>query len=379
MSNLTLPPELIRGCAQVFAPGAALGEIECNDCGHINDTFVVRIESPRRARIVLQRINTHVFRYPLELMRNITRVTEFLRDRALAQGGDPARETLTLLRTAAGDTLHTDAQGGLWRAFPYIEGAATVQRATHADQLYQAGRAFGRFQRLLADFPADELFPVIPDFHNTPLRYDALASAAQADPLGRAGEVREELDWALARRREAAALQSPLDAGELPLRVTHNDTKINNVMLDERTGEAVCVIDLDTVMPGSLLFDFGDAIRTGVNTAEEDEPDPSRVHADLDYYRAYAHGYLRSTGASISPLERDLLPLSGRVMTYECGMRFLTDYLLGDAYFQIHRPRQNLDRARTQFQLVRELERLEPELRRVHSELEAELKTEPED
>ncbi|MCL2544282.1 MAG: aminoglycoside phosphotransferase family protein [Clostridia bacterium] len=359
----------LREQAGVFAPGSTIASVLRNEDGHINDTFIVEIIGGDTRRFIMQRVNDRVFTDPQALMRNMTMVTEYLRERVKEQGGDVDREVLTLWRTAEGKVLHRACDGGLWRAFTFVEGALTVQRVTCAEQLYEAGSAFGRFQNLLSEFAARELAPVIPDFHNTRARFAALEAAIQGNPLDRAAGVRAEIDFALARRQDARVLQDLLDAHQLPLRVTHNDTKINNVMLDADTGHAVCVIDLDTVMPGSMLFDFGDAIRSGVNTADEDETDLSRVRVDLDYYRAFARGFLEQTGSSMTELERELLPFAAKMMTYECGIRFLTDHLLGDAYFRIHRPGHNLDRARTQFKLVAEMERLEPELRRIQDEL----------
>lgn len=355
--------------AGVFAPGAAISKVCRNEDGHINDTFIVEVSGEDRRRFILQRINDHVFTDPRLLMRNMTLVTEYLRERVAEQGGDVDREVLSLWRTADKQVLHRAEDGSLWRAFTFVEGAVTVQRVTHAKQLYEAGSAFGRFQSLLSEFPAQDLHPVIPDFHNTRVRFAALKAAIEEDPLGRAAGVRAEIDFALARGEDAGVLQDLLDERKLPLRVTHNDTKINNVMLDAQTGRAVCVIDLDTVMPGSLLFDFGDAMRSGVNTADEDEPDLSKVRVALDYYRAFAKGFLEQTACSMTELERELLPFSAKMMTYECGIRFLTDHLRGDTYFRIHRPGQNLDRARTQFKLVAEMEALDSELRRIQEEL----------
>ena len=340
--------------ANRFAQGIPVVSVTRNPSGHINDTFVALLADGKR--FILQRINTQVFRHPEELTRNITLVTSFLQKKLLARGEDPTRGTLTALSSSEGTLLTPDAQGDLWRAFHYIEGAVTVQRVTEAGQLYQAGRAFGRFQNLLSDFPAEQLFPVIERFHDTGWRFETLERAVREDPAGRAAAVHAEIDFALARGPRAGELQALLDAGELPTRVTHNDTKINNVMLDAVTGEAICVIDLDTVMPGSLLFDFGDAIRSGTNTADEDESHLERVHMDLNYYRAFTLGFLEQTAATLTPLERELLPSCARWLTYECGIRFLADHLQGDVYFHVDHPRHNLDRARTQFKLVQEME-----------------------
>ena len=364
---MPLEPAHLTPLAARFSGGADITSIVRNPSGHINDTFVVT--QAQGTRFILQRINTQVFRHPVELTRNIALVTAHLREKLLAQGGDPARETLTALCDADGAQLVRDTEGGFWRAFLFIEGTVSVQRVTEAEQLYQAGRAFGRFQNLLSDFPAEQLFPSIPHFHDTGRRFAAFEQAVREDAAGRAEGVREDIAFALARGARAGMLQGMLDAGELPVRVTHNDTKINNVMLDAATGEAVCVIDLDTVMPGSLLFDFGDAIRSGTNTADEDEPDLSRVHMDLGYYRAFTQGFLEQTAPSMTALEKQLLPFAAQLLTYECGIRFLGDYLQGDVYFHVDHPRHNLDRARTQFRLVAEMEEQQAQMEAIQREV----------
>ncbi len=361
---------LMQAAAQ-FAVGQEIRGIVQHNVGHINQTYIVTLGDGQR--VILQRINTQVFPEAVELVRNIALVTEFLRGKLVAQGGDPQRETLTLLPAPDGKPFYMDATGGLWRAFPFIEGTTSVMRVADASQLYQAGRAFGRFQNLLSDFPAGQLFPVIPHFHDTGMRYAALDRAVAEDALGRAQDVAAEIAFARARAGEAGVLQALLDSGELPLRVTHNDTKINNVLMDVRTGEAVCVVDLDTVMPGAMLFDFGDAIRSGCNTADEDERDLDAVRFSLDFYRAFARGFLEQTSATMTDREKKLLAFSARMLTYECGIRFLTDHLQGDVYFHIERPGQNLDRARTQFKLVAEMERQQQAMLDIQREIFAEI------
>ncbi|MDR3051119.1 MAG: aminoglycoside phosphotransferase family protein [Oscillospiraceae bacterium] len=348
-------PQAVRQAAARFAPQEKILGIHRNDAGHINDTYALTLAAPA-GRIILQRVNTTVFTQPVQLMENMVRITDFLRRRLAEAGGDPDRETLRPLPDADGGYLYWDADGAPWRAFPYIEGTVTHQRVTDAAQLYEAGCAFGRFQCLLDGFPAGVLHEVIPRFHDTARRCRALQDAEAADPIGRAASVRRELAFAGERFASAGLLQTLLDTGELPLRVTHNDTKINNVLMDKDTGHAVCVIDLDIVMPGSLLFDFGDAIRSGVNTADEDERDLDRVRMDADCYRAFTQGFLRHIAGHLTPRERALLPVAARLMTYECGVRFLTDHINGDTYFHISRPGHNLDRARTQFHLLAQLE-----------------------
>jgi Ser/Thr protein kinase RdoA (MazF antagonist) len=348
--------------------------------GHINDTYAawfrpddpsvgqafepVRFHSSwhppghagSRHRYILQRINHHVFKNPEELMHNIAQVTRHLRAKILAAGGDPERETLSLIPTLEGGTFYRTADGHYWRAYIFIEGAQTYEIVASLDHIYNAAKAFGNFQRLLADFPADQLHETIPDFHHTRKRFDAFVQSVERDALNRAGEVRPEIEFVARRVGDTSILLDLLAQGKLPERVTHNDCKFNNVMIDDQTGEGICVIDLDTVMPGLSLYDFGDTVRSGANTAAEDEPDLSRVHLDLEIFDRLAHGYLDSARDFLTPLEIDHLAFSARLMTLECGLRFLADHLDGDVYFKVHRPNHNLDRCRTQFKLVQEME-----------------------
>ena len=316
-------------------------------CGHINVTYLAVMESGRR--YILQKINNNTFRDVAGLMENITAVTEFLRTET-----DDPRGVLTLVKTHDGASyLH--AQDAYWRVYDFVEGTICLQLPETDEDFYQSAVGFGTFQQLLTDFPAAKLHETIPNFHNTPDRYRALLETLERDPMHRAAQVQPEIEFALARQAEMSAIQNALTAGELPLRVTHNDTKLNNVMLDNATGKALAVIDLDTVMPGSLCYDFGDSIRFGCNSAAEDEPDAEKVHFVFDLYKTYLEGYLSAVGNGITQREKELLPWGAVLMTYECGMRFLTDYLEGDTYFKTHRPRHNLDRAHTQFRLVDEM------------------------
>ena len=327
--------------------------------GHINDTFAVyvqRLDGEAR-RFILQRINTGVFTNPERLMQNIEGVTAFLRKKIVAGGGDPERETLTVIPTRDGRLFYTDTEGGAWRCYPFIEGGVCLQKAETAEQFAAAGRSFGRFLRLLEDYPADTLYETIDKFHDTRDRLAKFRAALEADALGRAKDVPEEIRFVLDRAEDCAVLMDQLEAGKLPLRVTHNDTKLNNIILDKETGEGLCVIDLDTIMPGLALNDYGDSIRFGATTAAEDEPDLSKVHFDLSLYTAYTRGYLEAAGDALTPAEKENLPWGAKLMTLECGIRFLTDYLQGDTYFKIHRPGHNLDRCRTQFKLVADMER----------------------
>lgn len=326
--------------------------------GHIHDTYVVffKLADGRIRKYLLQRINHFVFANPAGLMKNIAAITAHLRRKVIAAGGDPARETLSLVPTRSGSTYHQSGDGMYWRSYHFIEDAQTYQFPASMQHVYNAARSFGTFQLMLADFPLDELEETIPDFHHTPKRFEAFARAVQVDAFNRAGQVREEIAFALRRAEEAPRLVDLIDQGRLPLRVTHNDTKFNNVMIDDHTGQGLCVIDLDTVMPGSALYDFGDAIRSIANMAKEDERDLSQVRFSLEIFGHYASGYLDAVRPILSTEEIELLPFSARLMTLECGLRFLTDYLNGDVYFHTQRQDQNLDRCRVQFRLLQEME-----------------------
>ena len=323
--------------------------------GHINDTFVVWRED-RSKRFILQRINTDTFTDPVGLMENICGVTRHLREKILAAGGDPARETLNVIPTLSGAAFHLDAEGGAWRAYDFVEDTICLQQVGSEADFRTVAETLGKFQNQLADYPASTLHETIARFHDTPNRYANFEKALSADALGRAKDIAPEVAFIHAREKDCHALLDLLAAGEIPLRVTHNDTKINNVLIDAATGKGICVIDLDTVMPGLSAYDFGDSIRTGANDCAEDEPDQSKVHFDLHLYEVFAKGYLSTAGASMSLAEKKSLAWGAKLMTLECGIRFLTDYLEGDHYFHTARPDHNLDRARTQFTLVRQME-----------------------
>ena len=328
-------------------------------CGHINDTYCVcceRAGEPQR-RYILQRVNNNVFKDVPALMENMVKVTAYLRRVVIAAGGNPDRECLTLIPTKAGEPYYTAPDGRYWRAFNFIENAITYQTAAKPEHFYYAGCAFGRFQKLLADYPSATLHETIPNFHNTASRYRDFEAAVAENVSGRAAAVAEEIAFVRARKDDMGMLVDKLAAGELPLRVTHNDTKLNNVMLDDVTSRPVCVIDLDTVMPGLSLYDFGDSIRFGSNPAAEDERDLSKVYCDLGLFEQYTRGFLEECGDMLTPEEIRLLPFSAKMMTLECGMRFLADHIAGDTYFKIHRPGHNLDRCRTQFKLVADMEK----------------------
>jgi Ser/Thr protein kinase RdoA (MazF antagonist) len=331
-------------------------------CGHINVTYLVVTESGRR--YILQKINNSIFKDVPGLMGNIAAVTKYLRTII----SDP-RGVLTLVPTTDGADYLEFEDGSFWRVYDFVEQSLCLQAPESADDFYQSAVAFGTFQQQLKDFPAETLCEVIPNFHNTVDRYRIFKEALAADVCGRAASVKDEIEFALAREQEAGTLVNMLAEGKLPLRVTHNDTKLNNVMLDEATRKPLCVIDLDTTMPGLSLYDFGDSIRFGAATAAEDEKDLSKMVMDLGLYETYTKGFL-SACPGLTENERDMLPMGAKLMTLECGVRFLTDYLSGDTYFRTHYEGQNLDRCRTQFKLVADMESKWDEMKRIVKECE---------
>ena len=325
--------------------------------GHINETWLVVTSRPHL--YILQKINSFVFPDTEGLMQNVIRVTRNLREKE----PDP-RRALQLVPCRDG-RLYVRLGDETWRIYEFITGSVCLDQAETMEDFRQSGYAFGYFQEQLADFPAEELVEVIPGFHDTPRRYQALRRAVEEDKAGRAASCREEIAFYLEREQSAGVLTDMLRKGELPLRVTLNDTKLNNVMLDEETHEALCVIDLDTVMPGLAANDFGDSIRYGASTAAEDEKDLDKVRLSMPLYEAFTGGFLAACGGSLTPRELATLPEGARLMTLECGARFLTDYLQGDVYFRVARPEHNLDRTRTQMKLVREMEDHWQEMHRI--------------
>lgn len=324
--------------------------------GHINDTYLVTTKDSGK-RYILQRMNTSIFTKPEEVMENIVGVTSFLEKKIGELGGDPKRETLQVMRTAAGQSLFCTEEREYYRMYHFIEDAVSYDKVENAQVFYECAAAFGRFQYLLADYPAASLHETIPDFHNTPKRYADLEKAAAEDRAGRKAQVTKELEFIAQRKSGLSGLQDAFARGEIPLRVTHNDTKLNNIMMDPDTGKSICIIDLDTVMPGFSLYDFGDAVRYGASTAAEDEEDLSKVSLDLELYHLYRKGYLEGSNGSLTEREVELLPMGAKLMTLECGIRFLEDYLNGDTYFKIHRKEHNLIRCRTQLCLVADMEK----------------------
>ena len=325
--------------------------------GHINDTFVSRVQTKAGVRrYIHQKINSHVFIHPEQVMENIVRVTQYARSQILAQGGDPLRQTLTLVPTRDGEWYYVSPAQETWRTYYMIEGAHTYDVPENPGQVYHAARAFGQFQGLLSSLPGASLHETILDFHHTPRRFAAFLRVLAADSFNRAQSARPEIDFILAREADTAVAVDAMARGELPMRVTHNDTKLNNVLIDDQTGAGICVLDLDTVMPGTVLYDFGDMVRAGTATAAEDEPDLDKVGLNLALFRQLANGYTETARDFLNPLEWELLPFGGKLITLEQSIRFLTDYLQGDTYYKIQRPGQNLDRARVQIKLVAEME-----------------------
>ncbi|HBA64120.1 MAG TPA: mucin desulfatase [Lachnospiraceae bacterium] len=326
--------------------------------GHINDTYLLVFDVPEKGavKVILQRMNSDIFTKPVELMENILNVTSYLRERIIENGGDPERETLNVIPTVDGKPYFVDSQGGYWRSYRFITGATSYDKVEKPDDFYQSAVSFGNFQRLLADYPAETLHETIAGFHDTKARFEVFKKAVADDVCGRAASVQKEIQFVLDHEDVANVFGDMLAKGELPLRVTHNDTKLNNIMIDDETGKGICVIDLDTVMPGLAMNDFGDSIRFGASTAAEDEQDLSKVSCDMELFDLYAKGYIKGCGGKLTEKEIEMMPMGAKVMTFECGMRFLTDYLQGDHYFKIHRENHNLDRCRTQFKLVEDME-----------------------
>ena len=331
--------------------------------GHINDTYRLTYETPQGTkRYILQRMSKSIFKKPVELMENVSGVTAWLRKKIIENGGDPERETLTLVKSNDGLPYFVDSTGEYWRVYLFIEGATCYDAVKDDNDFYQSAVAFGHFQRLLADYPAETLHETIKDFHNTPDRLEKFKKAVAEDICGRAASVQKEIDFILEREELTHALYDLQLDGRLPLRVTHNDTKLNNIMIDDETGKAIYVIDLDTVMPGLTANDFGDSIRFGASTALEDEQDLSKVSCDLHLFDVYARGFIEGCGGALTDLEIDMLPMGAILMTFENGIRFLTDHLEGDHYFHIHREGHNLDRCRTQLTLVKDMQEKLPQM-----------------
>lgn len=327
-----------------FFPNRRIMSVEPYGEGHINGTYLVITETEK---FILQQINNSIFPDVDKLMENIVNVTDFLKERGI--------NTLNVIRTTDGRTF-ADVNGRYFRVYGFIENAVTYQIVENGAVFEESGFAFGSFQKELAGFDASKLYEIIPDFHNTPKRFKDFIAAYNEDSEDRLRECAAEAEFIIKRRDSLSKITDGISDGSIPLRVTHNDTKLNNILMDAKTGKACAIIDLDTVMPGSMLYDFGDSIRFGASTAAEDEPDTEKVHFDENLYNAYRVGFMRAVGDTITSKEKELMPYSAYLMTIECGMRFLTDFLSGDTYFKTKYREHNIVRCRTQLKLVREME-----------------------
>jgi Ser/Thr protein kinase RdoA (MazF antagonist) len=339
-----------------------LGEfvsVDTQKSGLINGTFTLTYALPGGAncKYILQKINTAIFTEPVALMENIDKVTKHIRTVSAKNGKDPKKSTLNIIKTKNGNLFYVDEEGSYWRAYDFIEGCVTYNKVNKPEDFYKAGVALGEFQKSLDDYPADELVETIKNFHNTPSRYNDLCKAVEEDRAGRGISVQKEIEFFDSRKDFFSIITDGIADGTIPVRVTHNDTKFNNIMLDEKTGDVACFIDLDTVMPGSALYDFGDSIRSGANLASEDEKNPEDVKFSVELFAIYVKGYLSCMKDFLTPTEIRLLPESAILITLELAMRFLTDYLNGDTYFKTTRPGQNLDRARCQMKLADDMEK----------------------
>ena len=347
-----------------FKLGETASYVKPFGAGHINDTYAVYMSVPGgdELRYVIQRINTSVFKNPHAVMENIFGVTEYLRRRIIERGGDADRETLNYIKTKTGANYFEDASGSAWRCYNYIPDSVCIESVSDPMDFYHSATSFGGFLRELEHYPADTLHETIEKFHDTRKRLADFDKALARDVKNRARSCAAEIAFVQQRRADCAVLMDLLEAGKLPLRVTHNDTKLNNILFDDKTGKPLCVIDLDTIMPGLALNDYGDSIRFGASTAAEDEPDVSKVHFDLYLFELYTRGYLEAAGEALTDTEKEYLPWGAKLMTLECGTRFLTDYLQGDTYFKVSHPTHNLERCRTQFKLVADMERVWDEM-----------------
>ena len=325
--------------------------------GHINDTILLVFDDKgEKKEFILQRINKFVFHHPDELMENMVGVTDFLKKKVIAAGGNPGREVLTVLPAADGKSFYIDESGEYWRITKRISNTYCREMASSPEEFRKAGYAFGHFQSQLSDYPAETLHETIPYFHDTRVRYRNFIKSVEADRMGRAAGCTDEIKFILDRKATAFYPMDSFDKGEFPLRVTHNDTKINNILFDQDSGEPVCILDLDTVMPGLAMTDFGDATRTGSCTAVEDEPDIDKVKCDLELFDSFADGFIEGCNGKLTEHEIDTLPVGALTSTYEQGLRFLADYLDGDVYFKTAYPEHNLVRTHTQIKMVQEIE-----------------------
>ena len=353
----TIETDLKRVCKVFNLPG----EYECYkqfDNGHINKTYLVNLKEPDNIikQYIIQSINGYVFKDPTIVMHNIKEVTSHIREKIKSEGGDINREIINFLYIKEGINYFSDENKNFWRVYPFIDKSITFEKVENETMLFNAGNAFGKFQRMLSDFPMCKLKDTIPNFHNTKKRLEDFFNTVEEDPEGRAKELKDEIEFFRERRSIASKLIDMQESGDLPLRVTHNDTKYNNILMDINTNEALCVIDLDTVMPGLSAYDFGDAIRFAASTAAEDETDLSKVNINMNYYEAFTKGFIGASKGFFTANEIDNMAWGAVIITLELASRFLADHINGDKYFRIHRPNQNLDRARNQMQLVLAME-----------------------
>lgn len=339
MNNINLA----KKAATKFSFDGNINEIVEFGNGHINDTYLVTTTTEK---YILQKMNTNIFKEPVEVLENIENVTRHLKNKIIENNGDINRETLTLIQTLDNSNHYVDELNNYWRAYNYINNATSYDKVLSKDDFYESAYSFGNFQSMLADFDASKLRETIKDFHNTAKRFETFLSSVEKDVKERKELVEKEIEFVINHKDLTTVLNG------MPLRVTHNDTKLNNIMIDNDTHKGICVIDLDTVMPGLAVNDFGDSIRFGASTGAEDEIDLSKIECDLDLFDCYTKGFILGCNGRLTQKEIEMLPYGALVMTYECGMRFLTDYLDGDVYFKISREKHNLDRARTQFKLV---------------------------
>lgn len=361
----------IKEIADKFKISGTFYDAEIFGSGHINVTYLVtyKKEDSSLKKYIIQKVNTNVFKNINELMENVFDVTSYLRKIIKSNGGDENRETLHYIKTKDDKLYYKAEDGYCYRSYVFVTDSITYNSVESPELFKKSGEAFGKFQRMLSDYPANTLHETIPNFHNTESRFKDFEKSLKDNLSGRASNCQSEIDFVLARKNDCSVLTSKIETGELPLRVTHNDTKLNNVMFDEKTGECICVIDLDTVMPGLALYDFGDSIRFGANTAAEDEADLSKVSLSLEYFKAYAEGFLSMAGEALTDKEKELLAFSAKLMTFECGMRFLADYIDGDTYFKTSYPEHNLVRAKNQFKLVSDMEAKMPQMEEIIKEL----------
>lgn len=366
MTKKSIPFDMEKKIRQVGEQFLLKGELDTYGLitrGNINTTFWVKYDNPEKFYI-FQKVNTYVFHEPRQIMRNIDYVTEHIRQK----NKNTEKRSLHFYHTANRDNFWFDEDGEFWRVYNYVTGTATYQISSDPEVLYMAGRAFGEFQTQLSDFDASLLYETIPDFHNTKKRLEKFFADVERDEYGRVDEVREEIEYIASCREKASRLTEMLENSELPLRVTHNDTKINNVLFDEKTKEPIVVIDLDTVMPGLAAHDFGDAVRFAANTAEEDEPDTSKVSLNLELYRSFAEGFVDATAGELSEVEIDSLALGAFTITVELATRFLDDYITGDKYFKTNYKKHNLVRCRCQLALARDMEKKFDEMNKIVQE-----------